>query len=224
MSPDESRLADLLSAVPLHGDLWVILNDLAEGNPLTDEEIEEASTALGHRVVEGEAPPDAVEAFTSAAEDTRRRYERDKAAYRKRIAKRGARAVGETVDGTDWTAFSAYMDADAELHKARNVAPVGGVLIRNPRARESRPRPTRSSSSSSRSSSDDPPSSSDDPPLADVPRACPRCGCVPRPLLPHSALWSCDFCADVIWEQLVQHELRRVLREAEEITKRAAAT
>jgi hypothetical protein len=64
--------------------------------------------------------------------------------------------------------------------------------------------------------------SADDDGLADLHRRCPRCGRVARPLLP-SALWRCDYCAAAIWEQMVAHELRRVLAEADEITREAAA-
>jgi hypothetical protein len=65
-------------------------------------------------------------------------------------------------------------------------------------------------------------SPSDDDGLADLHRRCPRCGGAARPLLP-SALWRCDYCAAAIWEQMVAHELRRVLAEADEITRRTAS-
>ena len=219
MSPDQALgvLADFRSAMPMD-DLWVIVNDLVEENVLTVEEVREADRMLGHLVVEGEASPEVVEAFHITVEDIRRRVEEAEARTRPEVAKHGARAVGATVDDTNWIAFSAYMNVCEELNQPGKVAPVGDVLIRNPRARESRPRSrsTRGGGSSSGSRDDD------DPHLADVPRACPRCGCVPRSLAPRSALWTCDFCADVIWEQLVQHDLERVLAEAESILRGAA--
>jgi hypothetical protein len=41
--------------------------------------------------------------------------------------------------------------------------------------------------------------------------------------VPHSALWTCDRCAEAIWERIVQHELARVLAEAERALSEAAA-
>lgn len=65
------------------------------------------------------------------------------------------------------------------------------------------------------------PASADDG-LADLHRRCPRCGGALRPLLP-SPHWRCERCAERIWEQMVQHELARVLAEADRITRWAAS-
>lgn len=75
-----------------------------------------------------------------------------------------------------------------------------------------RPR-ARSSSSASRDGPDDD--------LADLQRRCPRCGGALRALLP-GPHWRCDRCADALWEAMVEHDLERVLDEAERITRWAS--
>lgn len=211
MSPDEAyRLL-----LDVFGDrIWAWqLQDLLEGNVLEDEEIAVISGAVERRWIEGEAPAEAVQAPQIVNEENRRRYEHNKAEFHREIARCGSDAVADAAQEmfTDSGVFNAFDDACDEFkHDLRNVV-LGPtrVLVRNSRARESRPRSRRRSSSSS-----------DDDDLADLHRRCPRCGGAARPV-PHSALWTCDHCADTIWEQIVQHELERVLAEAERITRSA---
>jgi hypothetical protein len=54
-------------------------------------------------------------------------------------------------------------------------------------------------------------------------RRCPRCGGVSQPV-PGSGLWTCDECLAASWERMVEHELGRVIAEAEAITREAAAS
>jgi hypothetical protein len=71
------------------------------------------------------------------------------------------------------------------------------------------------------SRSRDRPRQPDDDDVSDGRPRCPRCGAAAHPV-PGSALWTCDDCAEAIWEQMVEHELTRVLAEADRITREAA--
>jgi hypothetical protein len=108
--------------------------------------------------------------------------------------------------------------AVGQLHRAqrrfdvlRRRPPAGRVKSRARAA----PRRTRAGVSSR-----DRPRQPDDDELGDRPR-CPRCGAAARPV-PGSALYTCDRCAEAVWEQMVEHELVRVLSEADRITRDAA--
>jgi hypothetical protein len=112
--------------------------------------------------------------------------------------------------------------AAGQLYRARRSfdllrcrPPAGRVKARARAAPRSRPRRVGGSSR------DRPrPQLSDDDELAGR-RRCPRCGSVARPI-PGSALATCDFCAEAIWERMVEHELAPVLAEADRITREAA--
>jgi hypothetical protein len=164
MSPDEAHqlLFDLFEGAKG----WV-LRDLLEGHVLDGEEIREIDRAVERRVVEGEAPVEALQAPQIVNEQNRSWYEHNKAHFRREIARFGTRAVVKALEpkmreGMGKGVLSAFNDANDEIKRdlLRNVifAPTR-VLVRNPRARESRPRRTRSScscASPTRLAGDDP--------------------------------------------------------------------
>jgi hypothetical protein len=208
--PDEARR--LLGECVFVGsrDLAYSLNGLASGDALDPDEHAETQAELELLVADGKAPVELLQAFRIAASDNRRRYERQLRHFRREVAKRGARAVGTAAEDSfgDGATFGAFVEACEELER-RSPRPEGALYTR---ARESRPRSRRSRASSS----------SDDDGLADLPRRCPDCGGATRPLLP-SPQWRCDPCAEALWERMVDHEVQRVLAEAEQITQGEAA-
>jgi hypothetical protein len=152
-----------------------------------------------------------VEAFHVLAKDLEQRQAAELAESIRAIAADGVRAAGEAAQDRGALAVFAFDDA-VDIHEA-SIAKADAPRT-DPRSRERRPRSRRTGGgSSSRASPDDD--------LADLPRRCPRCGGATRPLLP-SPHWRCDPCADALWQMLFEHELERVVDEAERITGESA--
>jgi hypothetical protein len=86
------------------------------------------------------------------------------------------------------------------------------------RVARARAAPRRTSGTAAAGSRDRPPSTADDD--LDHVRRCPRCS-VAQPV-PGSGLWTCDNCLAASWERMVEHELGRVIAEAEAITEELA--
>jgi hypothetical protein len=157
MSPDEAyRLL-----LDVFGDqVWGWeLEDLLDGNVLCDEEIAE----IERRVME--RAPEAMQAPGIVNEENRRRYEHNRAEFRREIARCGSHAVGKAAQEmfADPAVFNAFNDAsdeyEAKLARALGVRLAPLRLGPMTRARASRPRRTRSShsrASPTRLAGDDP--------------------------------------------------------------------
>jgi hypothetical protein len=174
MSPEEAYQL-LLELFEGRAQSWEVRNLLA-CEPLTGEEMAAISGAVERLVIEGEAPVEAMRALRIVNEQNHSSYQHNKAVFRHEIARCGTWPVvkalearlkeiqAESGEWRDGGILSAFNDANDELKRdLRNVV-MGPtrVLIRNPRARESRPRAARSSRSRDRPR----PSGDDDPDLA----------------------------------------------------------
>jgi hypothetical protein len=212
MSPDQARelLADVFAALWKPGTKAALLYDVAdvrEGSALSLWHYCQSAQALERLELEGEVPPGSAEAFQIVNKDNRQAYKYEKVGLHEEIARDGVEAVGTAREQEGWSVagFDAFMDVSEEY-----VRRTTGFV--RPRARGAGA-PARRARGSRASPDDD---------LADLPKRCPRCGGALRPLLP-SPHWRCDPCADALWRAMLDHEVERVLAEAEQITRKASA-
>jgi hypothetical protein len=122
---------------------------LAFGLPITAEERRTTLEVLDRLAAEDEAWTRYVEAFRVAAVDNRRLYARTKVVARGEIAKYGRNVASSRTLKFGLHAVAAVNDVADEYDRWAAPAKLppalmaGRVLIRNPRMRESRPRPRR---------------------------------------------------------------------------------
>lgn len=195
------------------GMLWDVLDE----HLLSDEEVVLLAGEIRARVKDGSSPRELLHAFVVVVADIRTRRWRMESKLRMELE--------ESSPGELWEAHSAEMATDSIVWGAVNAvcdewdAATAAKLAQlgrrsgNGRQPSTSPGHVRPRARQSRGRRRGPPRPSDDPDLADLRRRCPRCGGVLRALLP-SPHWTCDPCAEAIWEQMVRHELERVLGEA----------
>lgn len=212
LTPDE--LASVADALTVHR------NHRLSSVAVDDERYGAVFRLLGGLADEGKLSPEVPAAFALVWEYRARCYEGQVRKYEAKFREQGAGYAQERILAWRGRGWDPGMLVEAFRRVRADTAGPSTVVVA-PRRQGRASRAVRSRSHGRRGRGSPPRPGDDDDDLADARPRCPRCGAAARPR-EGSLLWTCDDCARAIWEQIVQHELWRVLAEADRITRGAA--